>query len=305
MESQLLKQNHAFRAVIQPDLPASNTWSGLLKKSVDFQWRRPLPKSLHSSKANLGEETGEEFASTLGVEVVQTVAVNVRSRRNLRGYLQSKIAGCHDKYGESAKVRALLCVSGGHPARRLPLLGSHLLADSADLLREASKGITNVEGASDSQQQQPELWCVENPLLNFNGSRLERKFDSGASTVVTQPPLLRGSFLQWFDKFEKEFGGRGGGGNFVVGIPCITSARNLQFWFDICGVRYQSNREAMELLSQFHESQDMLAAAAFDRFCLQYTESLLQLTRDLPNVCGLHFMPVTAKGYRQLTKLNV
>jgi 5,10-methylenetetrahydrofolate reductase len=311
LEAQLLNtpgntgSPHQLRTVIQPDLPVANTWAGLLKKSVDLAKPRQPASAVYDTTA-------------LGVDVVQTVAVNLRRKRHLRSYLRQKVADCYQTYGQGTRIKALLCVSGGHPAKQIPLLSSALFADSADLLREASTSLRAKDddlfldpstSTSSSPPPPPELWCVENPLLNFNAQRLGRKFDSGATKVVTQPPLLRGAFLDWFEQCERHQLGRmgqeeGGGGNeFVIGIPCITSTNSLLFWFEICGVKVSQSEEATSVLRNFQSKQDSLSPENFDAFCLQWTESQMELAKQLPRVGGIHFMPVTAKGYRQLMSI--
>ena len=100
--------------------------------------------------------------------------------------MHQKVIECRDRYGcdgedgdddeGTTRMRALLCVSGGHPARRLPFLGGRagILADSADLLREASRcrdtlGSLALGRESLAPGDPFELWCVENPLQAFDG----------------------------------------------------------------------------------------------------------------------------------------
>ncbi|QDZ21259.1 hypothetical protein HOP50_05g37880 [Chloropicon primus] len=310
LESQLVsRKDGRFAAVVQPDLPVSNTWAGLLQRSLG---RTGTWKEASGSGWDGGAE--EDMA---GVDVVQTVGVNLRTRRELRSYLRAKVEECRDKYSRrgSPRMRALLCVSGGHPARRVPFLGgrSGLLADSTDLLEEASRSMEDLGGLAlgapppSSVANQPfELWCVENPMLPLDSRRLGLKLESGATKVITQPPLIRGKFQKWFEECDRDLRGSMVGDRadpFVVGIPCITSAKSLSFWFKICGVRPTEGEVA--LMKEFQERQDSLPPEAFDEFCLQHTRGLVELCKGLPNIGGLHFMPVTSKGYKQLLSLDL
>ena len=138
---------------------------------------------------------------------------------------------------------------------------SGLLADSTDLLKEAYFSLEVLTPSSFSAER-PELWCVENPLLRFDASRLRRKFDSGASRVITQPPLLQHSFLKWFEQCDRTLFGDGTREEtdpFVIGIPCITSTNSLSFWFEICGVNVQQNREALGALKDLKDKEDSLS----------------------------------------------
>ncbi len=47
------------------------------------------------------------------------------------------------------------------------------------------------------------LWCVDNPLVQSDASRLEVKADAGAQVVLTQPPLLWDSFMRWADDVQR------------------------------------------------------------------------------------------------------
>ena len=245
---------------------------------------------------------------------MQTVAVNLRTRGELGPYLRTKVTQCRERFreGEGGRIGALLCVSGGHPARGLPFLGGSggLLADSTDLIREAKRDMDHLarlaapSSSSSSSSTPPplDLWCVENPLLGFDARKLESKLESGATKIVTQPPLLRDSSRRWFDQCASSrlFAGGAASEPFVVGIPAITSTRSLSFWLEICGVSPKDDREASKLLETFQSKEDALSGEDFDRYCLDYVRGILDLARDLPHVGGLHFMPVTPKGYRQI-----
>ena len=89
----------------------------------------------------------------------------------------------------------------------------------------------------------------------------------------------------------------------MVDVPCITSA-NSCLWLEICGVRAQDSEEAMAALGDLRRRQDSMAPRDFDDFCLERTRELVELCKGLP-VSGLHFMPVTAKGYKQLLSLDL
>ena len=322
LEAELLRRKDArFKAVVQPDLPAANTWQGLLQKGLQGS-KAGGTRSTSTSTSTSGGKRREDLC---GADVVQTVGVNLRTRRELGSYLHQKVTECRDRYGcdgedgdddeGTTRMRALLCVSGGHPARRLPFLGGRagILADSADLLREASRcrdtlGSLALGRESLSPGDPFELWCVENPLQAFDGGRLARKLEAGATKVVTQPPLLRDAFLRWFEECDGALGGTLTGTTpdpFLVGVPCITSANSLSFWLEICGVRAQDSEEAMAALGDLRRRQDSMAPRDFDDFCLERTRELVELCKGLPHVSGLHFMPVTAKGYKQLLSLDL
>ena len=268
-----------FQAVIQPDLPPANTWPGLIKKSVSTNSKRKTEVEIGVRDEKIPGHTG----------IVQTCAVQTKSKWQLKKIIQDNYEDCRSTCGRE-EVQALLCVSGGHPVRQLPLM-DRLLPSSCDLLTAANELKQN-----GLLPDRLDLWAVENPLLPLNQRRMVRKAEAGASTLVTQPPLLKDHFGRWWEACDKL--GLLENVNMRVGVPIITSTNNLRFWFAICGV--DKEEKAQALLQTFREREESLPKEAFDRFCDTFTQDMISFSKELPQVSGLHFMPVTKRGYSKI-----
>ena len=274
LESRILA-SRKFESVVQPDLPSSNTWQGLFARS------RGAPD---------GDRAAPRGGLPEGVGVVQTVAVNRRLGFGLDGHIRHRVAEC-ERINPGSHIRALLCVSGGDPFRKLPLV-SRALPTSCALLSRATR--LRDRGAI---PRDVALWAVENPLLALDADRVRRKRDAGATTFVTQPPLLRGAFESWWDLCEQSALLEGLG--VVVGIPVITSVRSLRFWLALCDAESTPEAEALLEIFAGHERAYAGDPEGMDAVCAAYVEDMVKWSSQLPHVSGLHLMPVSAKGYRQ------
>jgi hypothetical protein len=218
-DAQLWKSG-AFKAQIFPDLPIVGAWSGAFTKGSAVN--APPPAAL---------STGNGFT-------VQTVAAQCRTAGHIKDIMMSV----------SSKADAMLLVSGSHPLRRLP--GAQLvLPSSFSMLKMASQ--LRQQGYLPASLS---LWAVENPNV-APVDRLARKIAAGAEVIVTQPPFLWDTSTQWFEQAARLH--LSDNVKIVVGVPMITSQKNLEFWLALCDTR--STPEGQALL----ESLGGMSASGF------------------------------------------
>ncbi len=88
----------------------------------------------------------------------------------------------------------------------------------------------------------------------------------------------------------------------VVGIPVITSVRSLRFWLALCDAESTPEAEALLEIFAGHERAYAGDPEGMDAVCAAYVEDMVKWSSQLPHVSGLHLMPVSAKGYRQVAR---
>ncbi|GAQ86207.1 hypothetical protein KFL_002760040 [Klebsormidium nitens] len=318
-----------FHATVMPDLPSIANLADLLPKLG------AAPQERLAENLDLTEKPAQAPA---GFFRVRTVAAQLKSRAhvscqmqatateisnasldsnpvNLR--LESKIldakTGAHfaDVSQRSARdggfrdgvevsdagqsPGALLLVSGGHPVRRLPIVRNFLPMDAVGMLREGhrlkDRGLL---------PQGVQLWATENPLVNSVDS-LERKLDARAEAIITQPPLLPDSFERWWSEADKR--GLVGSTRLIVGLPFLSSLRNLDFWLMLTDATGSAEAEAVRGKWADHERRAGDHAGQQLDFRLQQTRECLRRIESLPGVQGVHLMPVTKRGWRDLLRL--
>lgn len=163
--------------------------------------------------------------------VIKTVAAQNRSKAFLAEALQ--FAAGVDREGQPLpgvqRSDGLLILGGGTPLRTIAhgaLRG--LFVSAVDLIGTASE--MKRTGALPPDLM---IWCVANPMTEPNAAYLEAKVAAGAEVVLTQPPLLWDRWDEWIGDVEarsiQEVA------KVVAGLPVIASAKNLRFWFDLCG----------------------------------------------------------------------
>jgi hypothetical protein len=103
-----------------------------------------------------------------------------------------------------------------------------VLPDSVDLLREASA--LRAGGGIGSEVQ---LWAVGNPVTEEDAHRLEVKVTTGATAVLTQPPLAWDAFQWWMEDARRRQ--LDADCKLIIGVPLLTSAAHVQFWIQLCG----------------------------------------------------------------------
>ena len=75
-------------------------------------------------------------------------------------------------------------------------------------------------------------------------------------------------------------------------MPIIASVKALRFWFLLVGIS-QRHPEAHALLEQFKEAE-AAGKEAFRTFRSKWTVELINKICHLPNVAGIHLMPIQA-----------
>jgi len=89
--------------------------------------------------------------------------------------------------------------------------------------------------------QDLQLWAVSDPykFQNRKGEikiwkavdDVRSKIDAGATTIVTQPPYLRGQYMEFLRQLHRQ--GLTERAQIKIGVPLITNPRHLAFWFKL------------------------------------------------------------------------
>lgn len=285
-----------FAGQIFPDLPIASSWSGLLQAALR---RVEVDAAPHVTQHATGKDelrAGSAPAdpgpsSRPQVYTIRTVAAQVRSQRAIEERMLRLTDQEHASADEPA-ADALLCLSGSHPARRLPG-SSRWLASSFDVLRMAAN--LRAEGQLPAQTS---IWAAENPLTS-HPSRFEAKVEAGAETIVTQPPLVWGRVEKWYEDLDRR--GMIRDTRLVVGLPMLTSPGNLRFWAALCDCP-RGDEGIAAVLADFER-----AAAAgkprLQQFCREWNADLLRKVQELPGVSGVHVMPLTGAARKLAQEL--
>ena len=80
------------------------------------------------------------------------------------------------------------------------------------------------------------VWAVANPIAEHSPDPIVSKIDAGAQVIVTQPPLLWERWEEWTSNAERR--GVFARAKVVAGLPIISSARNLDFWHELCDIAH-------------------------------------------------------------------
>ncbi|GBG64279.1 hypothetical protein CBR_g41199 [Chara braunii] len=222
---------------------------------------------------------------------IWTVPAQLRSRDEV----QADMAARGRQIASHSRGGALLLVSGGHPMRKAPFAEHWLPTNSFKMLREGHR--MRREGILPPQI---ELWAVENPYVN-HPSRFEKKLETGAEAIITQPPLLPDAFGLWWEAIAQR--GLLADTNVIVGVPFVTSYRSFAFWLDLLGASKlpEGRAEADKFRRQLQTlGSDPDGKALIRSFRRKWILSLMRRVRQLPGVSGMHIMPVTAAGWRDL-----
>lgn len=212
-----------FDAQVYPDLPIASTWIELFQKSVSGDQ--------YSSEEKYTPKN-QQYVNNYNKRLVRTIAAQCRSKSDLIRRLCDE-GNCANS---AHQTMAFLLLSGSHPVRSLPLL-RRAFPDSFWLLEQAYRLRERGEIRSDVL-----LWGVENPISA--PSRLLRKLDSGAETILTQPPFLKEKSEKWFEEAMKNKANERC--QIVAGVPMISSIGNLRFWLRLCGLENSQETEALE-----------------------------------------------------------
>lgn len=273
-------QNGTIHAVVSPDIrsafafPFFNSRLGTMR---DIQISA-------EENANLNKPTPEAINSYWQV---RTIAGQMK----IPSYLQNQIVNAAKEIHSSGNGGSLLLVSGGHPLKKKWPINC-IFPDSFDLLRTAH-GLRN-SGLIPSGVQ---LWAVENPLVN-SVDRLEKKIRAGAEAFIVQPPLLPDCFTRWWD--EANMRGLLDVTEVVVGLPLITSSRNFGFWLRLTQA---TGKEADVLLQEFQRVEACESVSGKGAFFKTWNLKIIEMVKSLPKVSGMHLMPVTSQGWRELAFL--
>ncbi len=218
---------------------------------------------------------------------IATVSAALRSRDTVRNRVIAAI---------ERGAKAVLALSGGGLSRRmLGPLGRLVLPMDAfstlDLVTELRR--------SGEVPSHISLWAVENPLIQTVGKRvdrLSRKIDAGAEAIITQPPLLWHRFESWWNEvIRRDLIGT----PIVVGVPVPKSVDNIRLWFFLTGLG-TGGSEGREVIDHFRNASK-LDAEDCESLCTQWVIDLIDRIKTLPNVAGIHLMPIV--GSRGLESL--
>lgn len=214
--------------------------------------------------------------------VVRTVAAQCLSEDNVH----ARVERVGDLVGGAGGKGAMLCVSGGDPCRKMPFWKEGV-KDSIYILEYARKMKAQGRMSADVS-----LWAVANPMLDSVDS-YARKVEAGAEVFLTQPPFLPSS-EEWFASVNQLAGDSQA--RILVGVPIITSLRNLDFWIRLCGI--DAKESHIEGLKKSFPGKSS-SSDAFERAVMDWNVDFLQ--RDamrMPGISGIHVMPVTGMGRR-------
>lgn len=215
--------------------------------------------------------------------VVRTVAAQCLSEKDIHARMErvGKLVGRAEGKG------AILCVSGGDPCRKMPFWKDGA-KDSVYMLQHARK--MKAQGRISANVS---LWAVANPMLDSVDS-YARKVDAGAEVFLTQPPFLPTS-EEWFASVN-QLSGDSNQAKILVGVPIITSQRNLDFWIRLCGLNAKESHIA-GLKKSFPGKGS--GPDVFERAVIDWNTDFLQrVAMRMPGISGIHAMPVTGMGRR-------
>ncbi|CAI5462284.1 unnamed protein product [Closterium sp. Yama58-4] len=219
---------------------------------------------------------------------VLTVAAQVKTAEAVRQQMVEKavqVAGGR----EGSTPGALLLLSGAHPMRSWPLVNRLMPTNSLHMLRDAHR-----LRSAGRIPRCVQLWAVENPITG-SINRLEQKLEAGAEAIILQPPVVPEAFQQWWCAAEQR--GLTTAVPMVIGVPLITSARNLAFWMlltDTKGARADAEIARFRQAEEAFESTQRRAGSGiaagmgevdvdeFRAFRQRWTENYLSLAKQLP-----------------------
>ncbi|CAI5529433.1 unnamed protein product [Closterium sp. Naga37s-1] len=273
-----------------------------------------LDASTHSQEVPLAASAGNQSVtgSTTGsqttlkapdssvavpaVAQVLTVAAQVKTTEAVRQQMVEKavqVAGGR----EGSSPGALLLLSGAHPMRSWPLVNRLMPTNSLHMLREAHR----LREAGQIPQC-VQLWAVENPLTG-SVDRLEHKLEAGAEAIILQPPVVPEAFQQWWCAAEQR--GLTTAVPMIIGVPLITSARNLAFWMLLTDAK---GGQADAEIARYRQEEERLAGTGvldvdqFRAFRQHWTEQYLTLAKQLKGASGVHAMPINPRGWKDLRR---
>ncbi|KAK9841276.1 hypothetical protein WJX74_003007 [Apatococcus lobatus] len=302
----------AFQGKVYPDLPVATTWKGY----ASYLLQQRLANG--GLSPNDGKHHDLHAPGPRGM-TVRTVAAQAFSTAEL-SYKMEAACGAADEPDLQQKppADALLFVSGSHPVRQLNQIlpaSNRWLSSSVDLLKTAAQ----MKQAGDLPPD-VQLWATENPNVNpvkrlvtkaccdtplewpqwahgqilpWTSVNVHVVVEAGATTILTQPPFLWQAFEEWHLALDRQQVLEEC--QLVVGMPILSSVRNLQFWLELCGVSRRP--AATQLLQTFGRAQDP------DQMCAEWNISTIQQVLSLPGVAGLHVMAVTDKSRRMAMDL--
>lgn len=271
----------SFDGEVYPDLPVVGPG---MAHDIDERIRRRVQAAGTDRAA-----AASSSAPATTTVVVRTVAAQCLDAERVISKIRTSgnLFRCLDPNPHPTVRGALLCVSGGDAARasKEPTSGpANGLKDSRFILGQAyeMRERGEIPGSVD-------LWAVANPMTDSVDS-FRWKVDAGARCFLTQPPFFRERSRSWFETVAATDQARDV--DILVGVPMITSLRNLEFWLDLCGVS-QDDREARRLKSTLPNVAQETDRAAY----IEWNAKFIRETAwTMAGVTGMHVMPVTASG---------
>ncbi|CAI7882041.1 unnamed protein product [Closterium sp. NIES-54] len=295
--------SHPTSSLTNPPVPSLTFNASSLDESTQSQ---EIPLTANAGNPSVtGSTTGSQATlaapgssvAAQAVAQVLTVAAQVKTSEAVRQQMVEKavqVAGGR----EGSSPGALLLLSGAHPMRSWPLMSRLMPTNSLHVLRDAHR--LREAGQIPRCVQ---LWAVENPLTG-SVDRLEQKLEAGAEAIILQPPVVPEAFQQWWCAAEQR--GLTTAVPMIIGMPLITSARNLAFWMLLTDAK---GGQADTEIARFRQAEEQVAGTGvvdverFRTFRQQWTEQYLTLAKQLKGASGLHFMPINPRGWKDLRRL--
>lgn len=287
----------SFIAGVYPDLPVATSWkeiadSFLGQRRGGGESSRPqTPKHKHPLSSRW---------------TIQTIAAQCRSQTTLETIMKQTCNNTKNKNCDNIKstaADALLLLSGGHPARRLP--GANLLLNDSFKLLKLASYLKSTEQIPNTVS----LWAVENPLVS-PPSRLKAKVDAGADVILTQPPLLPDQSAAFFEQAAAD--GTMERAKIMIGVPMAPSVGNLDFWLRLADARNLPEAEAV--LNSFPRQRNTKKNSdskekekgedeEYWNRVKEWNVEFIKKSLNIPGAAGLHVMPLTAAARKMTMEL--
>jgi len=305
-EMKRLIQRGLVDAVTLPDLgfsevviPLRRYWS----KSKEAGIFEKIRRSYRIIQERWKHNSLDYFLATEDLNAILTIAAHTKTEKEIRKQIQS---------GKSRGAKAVLVVSGGGPKKRIfqriPWAGEWLVAHPwmdkglqkiwpVNKYLPTTDSVRVIQIAREMMGPDFQIWAVANPNTETI-DRLQQKIEAGADGIITHPMFRQERCKEWWQEAnEKDLTRKV---KIRVTIPVITSVDSLQMWFVLTGItpvwRYllgldTKDTEAQGMLKKFRDVENAKKEEQ-EKFYKQWTVDLIQQVRQLPEVAGIHLIPM-------------
>ena len=242
---------------------------------------REVVADVRRARARLERASGSETTETraASVEIVRTIA-STRSEGKIEEICARAKEFCAQK-----NVSGLLCVSGDGDGARM--------TTSTDALRAL-----RAMRAKGEIPREVKLFAAVNPMGGAREAvRAVEKREAGAEGFFTQPALLSGAFDEWRSAIERTGAFDGADVSCHIGVACVRSAKNFDFWLKLCGVERAANAEARAAFDEYVAREKEMSPEIFNAWAFERVELATMHAISMPFCDGVHVMPVTVGGY--------